>query len=106
MQIRELQSEQLKMVENFGICLIQFYDSSSQKDELIKKEIEKIPEEGLYFHALRFDINSDIESARIFNAEESTLLMIKGDKILGRNNEFTTAQEIHDWAHFSTIMGW
>jgi hypothetical protein len=32
--------------------------------------------------------------------------MVKGNQILGRKESFMTAEEIFEWAHFSTIMGW
>lgn len=107
MQIREISPEELQVITNYGIVLIQFYDNSSEQCELMRKEIEKIPQEGLYFHAARFDINKDKSLAMKYNIEKTpTLLMVKENEILGRETSVMTSEQIHEWAHFSTIMGW
>lgn len=107
MNIREFRPQELKEIQNYGIILLQFYKSSCEESELLKKEIEKIPNEGLYFNAARFNIDQSEDLALQYNIESTpTLLMIKGNEILGRQTSFMTAEEIHEWAHFSTIMGW
>ena len=107
MQIRDISKQELEMIGNYGIVLLQFYKSSCEESELIKKEIEKISNEGLYFHAARFNIEEDLSLASSYRVEKTpTLLMVKGNEILGRKESFMTAEEIHEWAHFSTIMGW
>ena len=107
MQIRDISKQELEIIGNYGIVLLQFYKSSCEESELIKKEIEKISDEGLYFHAVRFNIEQDLSLASLYKIEKTpTLLMVKGEEILGRKESFMTAEEIHEWAHFSTIMGW
>jgi len=107
MQIRDITSQELEMIANYGIVLIQFYKPSCEESELLKSEIEKIPDEGLYFHAARFNIEENPSLASLYNIEKTpTLVMVKGEEILGRKESFMTAEEVHEWAHFSTIMGW
>jgi len=106
MRITEIRAEQLESINEQGTILIQFYKNDCEECEKIKQEIEKIPEEGLYFYALRVNIDENIDFIGSYNIESPTLLVIKGDKILGREESFMNAQEISEWAHFSTIMGW
>ena len=107
MQIRDISSQELEMITNYGIVLLQFYKPSCEQSELLKKEVEKISNEGLYFHAVRFNIEQSPSLASLYNIKTTpTLLMVKGEEILGRKESFMTAEEIHEWAHFSTIMGW
>lgn len=106
MQIREISPEELGIIERFGTCLIEFYDSYSNEQNLIKNEIEKISDNNLYYLALRFDINKDVELAKKFNVTKPTLLMIRGNEILGREESFMNSEKISEWAHFSVIMGW
>ena len=107
MQIMDIRAEQLKTIDQYGTVLMQFYETGSEVCEKITREIEKIPQEGLYFYALKFNIDQDKEFARTYDIESApVLLMIKGNKILGRKESFMTSEEIHEWAHFSTIMGW
>lgn len=106
MEIRDISSEELKMIENYGSVLLQFYNKNSRQCEDIKLEIEKIPQEECYFQALRFEIEKDLELTKKFNIDSPTLVVIVRNEILGRKNSFMTAEEIHEWAHFSTIMGW
>ncbi len=107
MRIIDIRAEQLKTIDQVGTVLLQFYTSDCKDSEAIKQEIEKIPEEGLYFYALRLNIDEDREFAKTFDIESApVLLMIKGNEILGRKDSFMTAEEIFEWAHFSTIMGW
>lgn len=106
MQIRDLAPQELQQISNYGIVLIYFYDSTNPDYRLIINEIEKIPQEGLYFHAASFDINKDKELAEQFKVESTpNLIVLKGDQILGRETKFMSSEEISEWGHFSTIMG-
>ena len=107
MHIRDLHSEELKTIQNYGIVLIQFYKPSCEDSELLRKEIEKIPNEGLYFNAARFNIEQDKTLAELYKVTKTpTLIIVKGNEILGRKEFFMTADEIKEWGHFSSIMGW
>ena len=106
MEIRDISPEELKSIENYGTVLLQFYSKDLKESEDIKLEIEKIPQEECYYQALRFEIEKDIELAKQFNIIEPELIVIGKSEILGREKSLKTAQEIQEWAHFSTIMGW
>lgn len=107
MRTRELSPEELRLSQNLGIFVVHFYDDSSEDCKLIAKEIEKISDEGLYFHMTSFNVNRDKNLTREFNVETvPTLLVVREDEILGRKTGFMSADEIKEWAHFSTIMGW
>ncbi len=106
MRITEIRAEQLQSIDQQGTALIQFYKNNCEECEKIKQEIEKISEEGLYFYALRVNIDEDINIVSSYNIKSPALIIIKGNKILGREESFMNAQEISEWAHFSTIMGW
>lgn len=107
MQVRDLSPQELEVIGNYGITLLHFYKTSCSISKKLREEIEKIPNEGLYFHAASFNIDLNKESADLYKVTTSpTLIMLKGNEILGRKESFMTAEEIHEWAHFSTIMGW
>jgi thioredoxin-like negative regulator of GroEL len=97
MLIREIKSHDYSNINQEGTVLIQFYQNDSKECERITKEIEKIPEEGLYFYALKFNIDENKEFAKSFNIESGPiLLMVKGNQILGRKESFMTAEEIFE----------
>jgi hypothetical protein len=96
MEIRELSSTDLRIIQRFGVVLIQFYDGKSEEADLIKKEIEKIHNENMYYSALRFDINQNPDLANEFNVTSPTLIILKGEEILGREANLKTADEISD----------
>jgi thioredoxin-like negative regulator of GroEL len=107
MEIRDISTEELKMIQNYGSSVIQFYKPRSEECELLTQEFAKIPNEGLHYQAFRFNVEQDPSILEYFNIEKvPTLLVVRGEEILGRKESFITANEIAEWAHFSVIMGW
>lgn len=107
MRTRDITADELRNIGNYGIVLVFFYRDNCTESQKVKGEIEKISEEGLYFNGVTFNIDRDIELAKTFNVDSTpTLLIVKGNEILGRETTLRDSDKIAEWAHFSVIMGW
>lgn len=107
MRTREITSHELENIKNYGICLVFFYRNNCKDSQVVRQEIEKISEEGLYYGGFNFNIEQDIELAKSFGVDSTpTLLVLKGNEILGRETTLRDSDKIAEWAHFSVIMGW
>ena len=102
MPIREIESEELKNLDNSGLSLLQFYATWCGPCRLLKVEIEKLLEEMPALNVLRYDIEKDTELAQSFGIKGIPVLFILRDKqIIARQTGLIPKDKIADWIHMT-----